>query len=250
MITCIDISADNALLASGARDFTTRIWNLKTSKLMAGPFKSIGYMGAVRFSTDSRKLAVKSWVGNWLEVWDVQSQMLDVRIAGKFSYNGGYTNAPVFWTNKNKNILAGFSFTKDDHARTIYQFDASTLQAVGAPFEGHTNTVTGLALSFDGTLLASAGEDDTIKLWAFKSRQLLASFDTQNPRVLILSPDSCKLAYTTVTHPEDDYKIYICNTPPDVLAQAGVHNPREHPLSVCSHSLTDQCPRNLKSSIQ
>ncbi|KAG1821532.1 WD40-repeat-containing domain protein [Suillus subaureus] len=219
MITCIDISVDNMLLASGARDFTVRIWNLDTGKLMTGPFKSIGYMAAVRFSLGSKKLAVKSWVGNWLEVWDVQSQVLDARIAGKFPDNGGFTNAPVFWTNKNKNILTGFSFTDDD-ARTIYEFDASTLQTVGAAFEGHTNTVTGLALSFDGTFLASAGEDDTIKLWAFESRQLLASFDVRNPRVLVLSPDSRKLAYTTVSHSEDDYKIYICNTPPDVLAQA------------------------------
>ncbi|KAG2111755.1 hypothetical protein DEU56DRAFT_843252 [Suillus clintonianus] len=100
----------------------------------------------------------------------------------------------------------------------IYEFDASTLETVGTPFEGHTKLVTGLALSFDCTLLASAARDGTIKLWAYESRQLLASFDVQNPLTLILSPDSRQLTYTTYIY--DDHNIYICNTPPDVISQA------------------------------
>ncbi|KIK31639.1 hypothetical protein CY34DRAFT_47167, partial [Suillus luteus UH-Slu-Lm8-n1] len=75
-ITCIDISADNTLLASGSWDTTARIWNLDTGKLV-GPFKSEDWVGAVRFSPDSRKLAVKTYWGSSLEVWDVQSQKLD-----------------------------------------------------------------------------------------------------------------------------------------------------------------------------
>jgi WD40 repeat protein len=47
-INCIDIS-NNTLLASGSSNQITWIWNLDTSKLVAGPFKSRGYMGAVRF---------------------------------------------------------------------------------------------------------------------------------------------------------------------------------------------------------
>ncbi|KAG2741432.1 WD40 repeat-like protein, partial [Suillus brevipes Sb2] len=107
---CIDISADNTLLASGSFDRTTRIRNLETGKLVAGPFESVDWVGSVQFSTDSKKLA-------------------------------------------------------DDDAKTIYEFDASTLETVGTPFEGHIKFVRGLALSFDGALLASSSYDDTIKLW-------------------------------------------------------------------------------------
>ncbi|KAG2742759.1 hypothetical protein P692DRAFT_20879290, partial [Suillus brevipes Sb2] len=76
--------------------------------------------------------------------------------------------------------------------------------------------------STDVALLASSSHDDTInlKLWAFESRQLLASFDVQNPWVLILSPDSRKLAYTTLHPTFTDYRICICDTPPDIFAQA------------------------------
>ncbi|KIK38125.1 hypothetical protein CY34DRAFT_809660 [Suillus luteus UH-Slu-Lm8-n1] len=75
----IDISADNTQLVS-ASDRTVRIWDLDTGKLVAGPFKSKDEVGAVRFSPDSKKLAVKSFWSTCLEMWDVQSQKLDVRV--------------------------------------------------------------------------------------------------------------------------------------------------------------------------
>jgi WD40 repeat protein len=228
-ISSIDISADNRQLASGSRDGTTRIWDLDTGKLVAGPFKS-EYRGAVQFSPDSKKLAVKSWKGSFLEIWDVQSQRLDVRVRG-FGQSI-YTNTPVFWTN-NKNIIAAFSFTQDDHITTIYEFDGSTLETVGTSFKGHTEFATGLALSSDNALLASASFDNTIKLWAFKSRQLLASFDVQHIYRLVLSPDSRKLAYATFNEDLDVHNIYICDIPPDVLAQARVRILPKHVLFVC-----------------
>ncbi|KAG2338121.1 WD40 repeat-like protein [Suillus weaverae] len=230
-VHCIDISADNTLLAGGGE--RALIWNLNTGKLVAGPFESAEWVGAVRFSTDSKKLAVKLDSGKYLEVWDVQSQKLDGRVG---EYSGPIlTYSPVFWTNNHKTIIAAFSFTEDGPIKTIYEFDASTLETVGTPFERHTDLVTGLTLSFDGTLLASASNDDTIKLWAFQSRQLLASFTAQNLLRLTFSPNSRQLAYTTTT--KDDYKICICDTPPNILAQARMiarkKSTLNHLLHVC-----------------
>jgi WD40 repeat protein len=142
------------------------------------------------------------------------------------------TNSPVFWT-RNKNIIAAITFTKED-PKTIYEFDASTLETVRTPFKGHTKDVTRLALSFDDALLASASLDNTIKLWAFESRELLASFDVQDIHTLVLSPDSRQLAYTTYTKYPDGNKICICDTPPNVLqAQARVRILPKHVLFVC-----------------
>jgi WD40 repeat protein len=78
----------------------------------------------------------------------------------------------VFWTTRDATIIAAFSIIDDPdsdfcQAMIIYEFDASTLETVGTPFEGHSSHITCLALSFDCALLASDSlYDGTIKLWA------------------------------------------------------------------------------------
>ena len=80
-----------------------------------------------------------------------------------------------------------------------------------------------LALSFNGALLASTSSDNTIKLWAFESRQLLASFHILNVKILALSPDSNQLAYTTHhLGGSGDNSIIICNIPPGILSSVGL----------------------------
>ncbi|KAG2048833.1 YVTN repeat-like/Quino protein amine dehydrogenase [Suillus hirtellus] len=217
-IGCIDISADSALLVGGTFD-GIRIWRLDTGELVAGPFKTgkddLSSITSVRLSEDSRKLAVSSNWGQYLQVWDVQAQKLLVQRSSPIDLE---IHLPVFWTTKDKSIVAAFSFTRtDEPPRTIYEFDASTLKTVGAPFE-HNDYIYGLALSSDCVLLASSSYS-IIKLWAFESRQLLASFDISgSPTTFVLSPDSRQLAYTTF----DDTKIFICDIPTNVLASIGL----------------------------
>jgi WD40 repeat protein len=241
-INCVDISADNTLLVSGASDETVRIWNLDTGKLVAGPFDCKDRVGAVRFSADQKKLAVKLATGKSLQVWGIQSQKLDAKVG---DYAGPiFTHSSVFWTNNDETIVAALNFTKDDYyIKTIYELDGSTLETIEPPFEGHTTYVNGLALSSDNALLASTSDDHTIKLWAFASRQLLASFDVQNIYQLILSPNSRQLTY--MINNKDVNKICICETPADVLAQARVCIPRKHILFVCLHSLTGHCTQKV-----
>ncbi|KAG2070937.1 YVTN repeat-like/Quino protein amine dehydrogenase [Suillus decipiens] len=218
-IDCIDISADSTLLAS-AHFRTVRIWNLNTGEIVAGPFNlddhNVGHI-SLRFSEDSRKLAVMSyWKPYVLQVWDVQTQKLVVQKSTP-DILPMHLTVPVFWTTKDKSIVTAFTFTRY-FPTTIYEFDASTLKTVGAPFKGDTDFITNLALSHDSVLLASSSFD-AIKLWAFQSRQLLASFDvTFQILSLVLSPDSRQLAYTNW----DNTNIYICNIPANVLASIGL----------------------------
>jgi WD40 repeat protein len=89
-----------------------------------------------------------------------------------------------------------------------------TLDTVRTPFQGHTNHIQDLALSFDCALLVSSSHDNTIKFWAFESRQLLASFDVHNPCTLILSPKARQVTYTVC----NSQNIFICNIAPNILA--------------------------------
>ncbi|KAG1778447.1 hypothetical protein EV702DRAFT_1196436 [Suillus placidus] len=186
-INCIDISADSTqLLAGGSIDCTARIWNLDTGELVAGPLKfRDDYPGglALRFSADSRKLGVLS---NWeqcLQVWDVQAQKLDVQKSTPGNHAG--FNLAVFWTTKNKSIVAPFTFT-DDPVRTIYEFDASTLK-----------TLPMIPLSSGPSSLVSSSLPST------------SNFPSPSS-----SPDSRQLAYTTW----NDTKICIRDIPANILA--------------------------------
>jgi WD40 repeat protein len=234
----IDISANSTLLASDS-DGKVRIWNLETGKLVAA-FRGDSVC-AVQFSQDSKKLAVNSDTGKCLEVWDIQTQRLDARVGNVRAHF--VIHVPVIWTNR-ETILTTFSFTSEFSCpTTIHEFDSSTLETVGAPFEGHTKYIPDLALSFDGTLLASASFDNTIKLWSYESRQLLASFYVRDPAgTIIFSPDTRQLAYTTLKFDDDDdddYKLYVCNTPPDILACIGSALEVQflHKVRICPHLL-------------
>ncbi|KAG2754870.1 WD40 repeat-like protein [Suillus brevipes Sb2] len=228
-IWCIDISADSTLLAVGTHR-KVRIWNLDTGELVAGPF-DIGQhhfqAGALRFSEDFRKLAVLVWSyvskERRLEVWDVQTQKLDVQKSTPSHSASGYLHLPIFWTTKDKSIVTAFNGSTDD--AMISEFDASTLKTVGAPFKHTSSSIYSLALSFDCVLLASSSDDDTVKLWAFESRQLLASFNASPLVQLVLSPDSRQLAYTTY----DDAKIHICDIPANILTNIENTSKSEHP---------------------
>ncbi|KAJ8589150.1 WD40 repeat-like protein [Rhizopogon salebrosus TDB-379] len=239
-VTCIDIGLDSKQLASGSVDGTARIWCLDTGELVAGPFETVRWVGAVRFSQNLKKLAVRSW--EYLEVWDIQSQKSDGRVVGKSSAEL-CTPAPMFWTTKDRTIVTRFTFHREV-AKTIYGFDSSTLETVGTPFEGHIHPVTGLALSFDCALLASASLDNTINLWAFESRQLLASFDQITVRFLVLSPDSRQLAFTT--YELGPPKIYIRNIPPDVLAIIWPVNAQEGPSAIAPKNSQHSDPLNVR----
>jgi WD40 repeat protein len=112
-INCIDISADNTLLASRSLNETARIWNLDTCKLVAGPFKSESWVGAIRFSPDSKKLAVKSLGGRCLEVWDVKLSRLG--LTGR-SISGTFAS---ILDKQQQSTMAAFSFSEYHYATSV-----------------------------------------------------------------------------------------------------------------------------------
>lgn len=62
-------------------------------------------------------------------------------------------------------------------------------------FKGHTSEITAVTLNDAGTYLASAGKDNTIKLWQIKSGEEVYSFNRDNSIIvsitaLILNDDS------------------------------------------------------------
>jgi hypothetical protein len=190
--------------------------------------------------------------GGSIEVWDIQAHKLDV-VTKSGPARGlvipTYPLVRLFWTTKDRTIVAAITWyprSEDDDkyhphpANMINELDALTLESVGAPFED-THHIESLALSLDCALLANASRDG-IKLWAFESRQLLASFDVHYGVCdITFLPNSRQLAYSERGPPIEfgelgqptkccPPKIYICDIPPNILARIW---PEQEPVKVC-----------------
>jgi WD40 repeat protein len=260
-ILCIDISVDSKLLAGGGED-GFRIWRLDAGNLLGGPseFKTPSYrsVSAIRFSQDSTKLAVYTHRSG-IEVWDIQARKLVVCTNVRKGTMLISPSVPLFWTTKDRTIVAAITYPKSqddddidedlamrryDRLNMINELDPSTLESVSAPFEGHTDNISSLALSYDCALLASASQFDRIKVWAFESRQLLASFGGHHrvTRVydLTFSPNSRQLAYSGPASGQfgqptkfSPPKIYIYDIP-NILVR--IRPEQEAPnVRICSH---------------
>jgi len=66
----VDLSPDEARIASGSWDKTVRLWNAQSGALEAVLRGHQSYVSAVSFSPSGRRLASASWDGA-LVVWDV-----------------------------------------------------------------------------------------------------------------------------------------------------------------------------------
>jgi hypothetical protein len=145
------------------------------------------------------------------EVWDIQTQKLDGRV------DPSSLQRQCFGQRKTEPSLRHLPLTRRSRLSKLLLKD----------------TITGLALSFDCALLASASlrprqHHQALGHQCIKSHQLLASFDQSDTHFLVLSPDSRKLAYTIFAL--GPLKIYICNVPPDILTNVW---PAQGAPSVC-----------------
>ncbi len=75
----------------------------------------------------------------------------------------------------------------------IQRWDLKTRQLL-PPLVGHSNSITALAISPDGRILASSSLDRTIKLWDVQTSRLLGTMPAGRASVLVFSPDGRTLA--------------------------------------------------------
>jgi WD40 repeat protein len=141
---------------------------------------------AIAISPDGKSLYTAGWTGPII-VWDIASGA-QVRTFG--DPNRGGVNRIVL--SRDGSLLASAGGASTD---PIILWDATSGRQLRT-FSGHTDSVTDLAFSPDGKLLASASNDVSIKLWNVATGNLIQTLlgHTQPAISLAFSPDGALLA--------------------------------------------------------
>lgn len=160
-VTSARFSPDGSLIATSTGDWQhwqlpgeLRLWNSKTGEEIASLPGHPGEIKRVVFNHDGSRL-VSGGAGGWLFVWDVAGRQL----LKQFPIGAGPTSL-VFLPKSNR-LAAG------DGKGGVAVWDTDTGK-LALRYAGHAKIVSGIAVSPDGKLLASASHDGTVKVWEVK----------------------------------------------------------------------------------
>jgi len=176
-------SSDGKYLTLGNRDFHANIWDVSSGKSLALMEGFNQWPGCVAFSPDNQFLAAGDY--GKVRIWKVPSgdAFSVIEEAGAlFAFNpDGKLLATTYKPFREKSQLK------------LWAFPSGELES--AAETAHEKIIKQLTWSPDGSMLASSGDDGTLKLWGGKSCDLIRTIKIEGkPGVFSFSPDGQYLA--------------------------------------------------------
>ena len=171
-VWAVELSPDSNLLASGSLDGTVRLWNTRFSTSLVTITGHTGGVKALAYVEDNRIHACGTGLDDKLRLWDAGTgrQLSIIR------EHRGLTESVAF--SKDRRILA----SGGNKNGTIFLSEVSEIRNRNQGFGGNNppialtgngNGITALALSPEGSTLASGGRDGKIHLIDVATRQNL-----------------------------------------------------------------------------
>jgi WD40 repeat protein len=145
-------SPDSKTVLTGSMDWTARMWDVATGKLLGMPLQHRGPVVAVAFSPDGKSILTGSR-DETARVWETASGK---PLGPPLQHRGPVVS--VAFGPDGKTILTG----SQDHTAQLW--DAATCNALGPPLQ-HRDEVLAVAFSPDGKTLLTGSRDDTARLW-------------------------------------------------------------------------------------
>ncbi|MEO3867356.1 WD40 repeat domain-containing protein [Nonomuraea sp. B12E4] len=189
--TTVALSPGGRILAAGVareKDPAIQLWDVATQRPLGPPLRPEGArwsVTSIEFSPDGRTMLTSSMDG--LRLWDVASRR---EIAHESRLKGLTRLSPD----------GRFVAVQQDQA--IAFWDVASREETGPRISvpEHTGVLTGMAISPDGAILASAGFDDRVRLFDVATRREIPGPEDRVAggfvNALAFSPDGRMLAFT------------------------------------------------------
>ncbi|KAG1770263.1 WD40-repeat-containing domain protein [Suillus occidentalis] len=169
-IPSLAFSPDSSLLATSSRDGTIKLWSTKTWDLQGNPIAlSNTSVCCIRFSPSGALLAIATHTS--IKIYDVVTRGRVESFKGHAAFHGSYNNSLAWMPDGTRLFSAG-----NDTDPTIREWDTSNWRQVGDPWRGHFKSIRAICLNSNGTLLASASDDNGVRLWRVSDRRIIVVF--------------------------------------------------------------------------
>ncbi|CUA78463.1 WD repeat-containing protein 5 homolog [Dictyostelium discoideum] [Rhizoctonia solani] len=187
VIYSVAFSPDGNSVASGSDDYTIRTWKAHSPDVIGEPMRGHSHLiTSVSYSPLGNIIASAS-SDKTIRLWDINThKQLGQPIQGDF---------PVFSVafSPSAKLIAsscGWSDEPDCYAPQLWDVDKRT--AASKPFKGHTDEVSSVQFSPDGSQLVSRSYDKTVHVWDVERGTTIVGplkGHTRAVRSIALSPD-------------------------------------------------------------
>jgi WD40 repeat protein/energy-coupling factor transporter ATP-binding protein EcfA2 len=155
-------SEDGTRLASGGEDGDVQVIDAETGEQLASPPRSRDAISSVLF-VDGRLLAGRG--DGMVGIWE------GATLAGELGPHGAGVTAMA--------LSPGGVLAVADRQGGVALWDVDRRAAADKPIAADDNTIWGLAWSADGSILATASDDEVVQLWDMESRTLTETLTPQ-----------------------------------------------------------------------
>ncbi len=182
-------SPDNTFIASCGIDHTVKIWYAVTGDTLLTYRGHTNGVTSVVWSPNGQHI-ISSGQDETIQLWEVATGTT------LFTYYYG-ADSVVDWSPNGQQFVVGIS-TGEQAGKVIVWYLSAAYTSPGymQTYHGHTDSVTAVAWSPDGQLIASGSADRTVQVWNAASLQALFKYTGHNDVVSAVawSPDGKRIA--------------------------------------------------------